>query len=251
LRPFSSQSFVFASLSSNAGGDLLVQAAPQARGPEPPQEEVVLWERNGTLRLLDLDSRGPITLVPQGGAMIVPEDDGLALRTLPPRPPARRQLLPGSRDLSSFCPVAGRALLTRHWPDFRRSLELVEPDQAPKSLWLGREALLASACSRGGERVWALLLDGIERPELTVLALSRDSGERRQRLEGWELEPGTGLSYDPTTDRLLLALRPLQSPGTGPGSSRGESQAALIDASSLELSLLEGPVRQVSWMPPG
>jgi hypothetical protein len=250
LQPFSSQSFVFASLSSNASGDLLVQAGTQASGPEPPQEEVVLWERSGGRRSLELDPRGPIALVPQGGSMIVPESDGLALRTLPPRP-SRRQLLPGSRDLSSFCPVAGRALLTRHWPDFRRSLELVEPAQAPKSLWLGPEALLASACSRGGERVWALLLDGIERPELTVLALSRDGGERRQRLEGWELEPGTGLSYDPTTDRLLLALRPLQPPGSAPASSRAEPQAALIDATSLELTMLKGPVRQVSWMPPG
>ncbi len=250
LQPFSSLTYVFASLSSNANGDLLVQAAAQALGPEPPQEEVVLWERGGSRRSLELDPRGPIALVPQGGSMIVPEADGLALRSLPPRP-ARRQLLPGSRDLSSFCPVAGRALLTRHWPDFRRSLELVEPAQAPKTLWLGQEALLASACSRGGDRVWALLLDGIERPVLTVLVLSRDGGERRQRLVGWELEPGTGLSYDPTTDRLLLALRPLQLPEPALGSSRAEPQAALIDATSLELTTLKGPVRQVSWLPPG
>ncbi|MCP9841230.1 hypothetical protein KBY93_11390 [Synechococcus sp. J7-Johnson] len=250
LQPFSTHAYVFASLSSNASGDLLVQAAAQALGPEPPQEEVVLWERGGSRRSLGLDPRGPIALVPQGGAMIVPESDGLALRTLPPRP-ARRQLLPGSRDLSSFRPVGGRPLPPRHWPDFRRSLELVEPAQAPKTLWLGQEALLASACSRGGDRVWALLLDGIEQPVLTVLALSRDGGERRQRLLGWELEPGTGLSYDPTTDRLLLALRPLQLPAPALGSSRAEPQAGLIDATSLELTMLKGPVRQVSWLPPG
>ncbi|MDM7937272.1 MAG: hypothetical protein QUV06_07435 [Cyanobium sp. CZS 48M] len=250
LEPFSSESFVFANLSSNINGDLLVQAAAQAPGRELPQEEVVLWERNGSRRRLELDPRGPIALVPQGGALVVPEADGLALRSLPPLP-ERRQLLPGSRDLSSFCPVAGRALLSRHWPDFRRSLELVEPAQAPRTLWLGSEALLASACSRGGERVWALLLDGIERPELTLLALSRGGGERRQRLEGWELEPGTGLSYDPTTDRLLLALRPLQGSEPALGSSRAEPQAALIDATSLELTLLKGPVRQVSWLSPG
>ncbi len=258
LQPFSSQSFVYARLSSNDNGDLLVQAAPASRGRddpgeewsqalEPPQEEVVLWGRSGSRRRLDLEARGPVALVPQGGSMIVPEADGLALRTLPPRP-ARRQLLPGSRDLSSFCPVAGRALLARHWPDFRRSLELVEPAQAPRTLWLGQEALLASACSRGGERVWALLLDGIERPELTVLALGGAGGERRLTLKGWELEPGTGLSYDPTADRLLLALRPLVSPGTAMGQPRPEPRAALLDATSLELSVLDGPVRRVSWL---
>jgi hypothetical protein len=65
------------------------------------------------------------------------------------------------------------------------------------------------------------------------------------------LEPGTGLSYDPTTDRLLLALRPLQLPAPALGSSRAEPQTALIDATSLELTMLKGPVRQVSWLPPG
>lgn len=259
LQSFSSRNFVFASLSSNDNGDLLVQAAPDplgagapgegwSQGLEPPQEEVILWGRSGSRRRLDLEARGPVALVPQGGSMIVPEADGLALRSLPPRP-ARRQLLPGSRDLSSFCPVAGRALLTRHWPDFRRSLELVEPSKAPRTLWLGQEALLASACSRGGERVWALLLEGIERPELTVLALGGTGGERRLTLKGWELEPGTGLSYDPTADRLLLALRPLASPDpASPGQPRPEPRAALLDATSLELTVLEGPVRRVSWL---
>lgn len=52
------------------------------------------------------------------------------------------------------------------------------------------------------------------------MALSREGGERWQRLEGWDLEPGTGLTCDPTTDRLLLTM-------------------------------LKGLVRQVSWLPPG
>jgi len=161
-------------------------------------------------------------------------------------------VLPGSRDLSSFCPVAGRALLVRHWPDFRRSLELVEPGQAPRSLWLGSEGLVASACSRSGERVWALLIEGVGQPRLTLLALNR-AGQVLQRrpLEGWELEPGTGLDYDPTGDRLLLALRPLLPIGVAGRSAAPQAQAALIDATSLELTLLGKPVRQVRWLVAG
>ena len=111
-------------------------------------------------------------LLPGGGAVVVPEIDGLSLRDLPPRPP-RRQTLPGSRDLSSFCPRAGRALLVRHWPDYRRSLELVEPGLAPRQLWIGtpgpgghglqprRRAGLGAARGRAG------------RPALTLMALDR------------------------------------------------------------------------------
>jgi hypothetical protein len=186
-------------------------------------------------------------LLPGGGAVVVPESEGLTLHDLPPRP-TRRQTLPGSRDLSSFCPQAGRALLLRHWPDFRRSLELVEPGQPPRQLWIGPEALVASACDRGGERVWALLVEGMGRPELTLLAIERRGAAlRRQRLVGWELEPGTGLHYDPATDRLLAAMRRLGPPGSAPEPAR----PVLIEAASLALQPLEREVRQAVWLPPG
>jgi len=82
------------------------QAAPR----QPGNDQLVLWERGGGRSILEIESSGPVALLPQGGELIVPEQEGLALRTLPPRP-IQRQVLPGSRDLSSFCPVAGRALL--------------------------------------------------------------------------------------------------------------------------------------------
>ena len=88
-----------------------------------------LWPRSGGEQRLALEASGPMQLLPEGGGLVVPELEGLSLRNLPGRPP-RRQLLPGSRDLSSFCPRGGRALLVRHWPDYRRSLELVEPGQS-------------------------------------------------------------------------------------------------------------------------
>ena len=106
------------------------------------------------------------------------------------------------------------------------------------------------------------MIEGIGRPTLTVLALDRQGKELgRQRLEGWELEPGTGLHYDPTGDRLLLALRALPPPGSEPvlsASSVGgllpepaTAQPALIDANTLQLSLVERAVRRVGWLPPG
>ena len=186
-------------------------------------------------------------LLPEGDAVVVPGPEGLSLQALPPRPP-RLQTLPGNRDLSAFCPRSGRALLVRHWPDYRRSLELVEPGQAPRQLWIGSEALVASACAGGGERIWALLIDGTGQPELTLLALDRRGKLlRRQRLTGWELEPGTGLSFDPSGDRLLAALRrlgPIKQPPA-------PAQAVLIDAHSLQLQPLQRQVRQVIWLPAG
>jgi hypothetical protein len=248
LQRLSGEPLLFAQLSSNRAGDLLVQSSPR----QPGQASTVLWRQGGGRQTLALEASGPIALLPQGGAVIVPEIEGLSLRTLPPQP-ARRQVLPGSRDLSSFCPVAGRALLMRHWPDFRRSLELVEPGQPPRTLWLGSAGLAASACSRGGERVWALLIEGINQPRLVLLSLDqRGRVLQRRELAGWELEPGTGLHYDPTGDRLLLTLRPLALTTTPAGRpQRQEAQAALIDATSLQLTLLEHPVRQVSWLVAG
>lgn len=251
-RLLSRQPLQFAHLSSNSRGEVLLQAAAQGSATErtllwPPQAGVWLggWGRGG--RDLALTASGPMHLLPGGGAVVVPRSEGLELVTLPPRPP-RRQTLPGSRDLVAFCPQAGRALLLRHWPDFRRSLELVEPGQAPRQLWLGPEGLAAAACARGGDRVWALLVAGLRRPELSLLALDRrGTVVARRRLEGWEPEPGTALQLDPSSGRLLATLRPIGADGQ----PAREPRAVLIDATTLELDPLPLPLRQAVWMPAG
>ena len=243
-QPLGGPAQVFVHLSGNRRGELLEQSG----GTTPGSLATRLWPPSGRPRQLELEASGPMRLLPGGGAVVVPGLDGLSLHHLPPRPP-RRETLPGSRDLSSFCPRAGRALLVRHWPDYRRSLELVEPGQAPRQLWIGPQALVASACAGGGERIWALLLEGVGRPELTLLALDRSGrvlGSRR--LDGWELEPGTGLHHDPATDRLLAALRPVAPPGRPPAPAR----PVLIDAKELTPSApLALTVRQVLWLQPG
>jgi hypothetical protein len=234
----------FAHLSADRRGALLVQAG----GPGPGEPRTLYWPAGGGgPRSLPIRATGPIRLLPEGGAAVVPEPEGLGLHTLPPRPTGR-QTLPGSRDLSSFCPQAGRALLVRHWPDYRRSLELVEPGRPPRQLWIGEEALVASACAGGGDQVWALLVAGTGRPELTLLALDGEGRVlRRQRLAGWELEPGTDLNHDPTGHQLLASLRPLGPAGAPPQPPR----PVLIDADTLALQPLPVTARLAIWLPPG
>jgi hypothetical protein len=234
---------LFAHLSSNRRGDLLVQSGSL----EPGSSSTVLHGSGGRKQTLSWEASGPMLLAPEEGTVLVPGPEGLNLHTLPPLPP-RRQTLPGSRDLSSFCPQAGRALLVRHWPDFRRSLELVEPGQPPRQLWLGKHAVLASACSRGGQRSWALLLDGIRRPQLSVVAFDNQGRQLARRiLTGWEAEPGTGLQWDPSSGQLLAVLRPWASAN----GRRQPARAALIDGERLEVRVLGPAVGQAQWLPAG
>jgi hypothetical protein len=229
---------LFAHLSSDQQGSLLVQASSRSLG----KAEVALWPPEGRPRSLELKASGPIRLLPQGGRAVVPERDGLALRTLPPLPP-RRSFLPGSRDLGSFCPEAGRALLVRHWPDYRRSIEWLEPGRPPRQLWLGEDAVVASACAGGGEGLWALLLSGLSQPRMDLLPLDR-SGRTQDRLalEGLELEPGTGLFHDPARQQLLLQVRER-------GKRRGGSRVAVVDLRRGAVRLLPGEVRQLGLLP--
>lgn len=234
------QPLIYAHLSSNQTGALLVQSSEQLSA----ESHLQLWPPEGNAETLKLAASGAIQLVPQGGWLVLPETDGLALRSLPPLAP-QRQFLPGSRDLSSFCPEAGRALLVRHWPDYRRSLEFLEPGRPPRQIWVGNEALVASACAGGGERLWVLLISGLRVPELEILELNRQGKQlRRQRLQGLELDPGSGLHYDPASQQLLLLLRPLNRPQ----GAASLAQATLLDASSLRARPLVGGVRQVGWL---
>jgi len=243
-RPLVRGQLLFAHLSSDRRGDLLVQSSGGA------QEVVTLLPRSGGRLDLPLRAGGAMRLLPEGGGVVLPTPEGLALVDLPPRPP-RRQMLPGSRDLLAFCPRSGRALLLRHWPDYRRSLERVEPGLPPRQLWLGSAAVVGGACAGSGERVWLLLLDGQERPVLSLLALdARGAILRQRRLEGWELEPGAGLHFDPGTQQLLTTLRPA-------GADQGESppsaasRPVLIDASTLEATPIQRSARLSLWLPPG
>ncbi len=241
LQALLTEPLIFAHLSSNRRGDLLVQWSARALG----RSITSFWaggQPASRPKELALEASGPMQLLPEGAALVMPELEGLSLRNLPGKP-ERRQLLPGSRDLSSFCPVSGRALLVRHWPDFRRSLELVEPGLAPRQLWLDQDAVLSSACDRGGERVWLLLSHWRNAQHNRLLELNRQGQIVRERdLSGWEVEPGVPMAYDPTRQQLLLTLRP---------QGRPEAQPVLIPVRDLVLQPVEKTVRQSLWLPPG
>jgi hypothetical protein len=236
---------LFAHLSVDRRGSLLVQSG----GLSASDGKLVLWPPRGAQDVLSLKASGPVRLLPEGGGLVVPEREGLSLQSLPPRPP-RRDLLPGSRDLVAFCPRAGRALLVRHWPDYRRSLELVEPGRSPRQLWIGPQAVVAAACGGAGERVWMLLVEGLAQPTLTLVELDRRGSLRSSRtLQDWELEPGAGLHHDPTGDRLLTVLRPHAS--TTANAAPPPPQVVLIDTTDLMPRPLGRSGRQAVWLPPG
>jgi hypothetical protein len=96
-----------------------------------------------------------------------------------------------------------------------------------------------------------VLMEGVGRPDLSLVVLNRQGRLlRRQPLPDWELEPGSGLHYDPVTDSLVVALRRLE-PEASPRNRTAGAEAVRIDATSLQLKPLGRPVRLVGWLPAG
>ena len=211
---------LFAHLSSNLVGDLLVQTG----GLTPGSERIELIRSDGSRRDLDILASGPLQLLPAGGGVVVPAYNGLALQPLVDTgQPA--QMLPGSRELGAFCAASGRAVLIRHWPDYRRSIELVIPGLAPQELLLGEQAVLAVACNGSGKRVWAVLG-----------RWQGDKGARNRAVDGdgnipetadtLDVEVGTPMQFDPVSRQLLVTLtQPTMNDGrwTARGNARFES----------------------------
>lgn len=226
----------FAHISSNRRGDLLLQL-----GGEIPGDEQALWiDAGGRRHTLRLDLAGPVRLLPEGQGMVVPTPDGLELRSLSGQE-ARPQILPGSRVLTSFCPATGQALLMRHWPDYRRSLERVQPGAAPITLWIGQEAVMAASCNQSGDRLWMLLNRWQGHSTYTLVRLDgRGRIATQRRLDPWIPEPGLPLSYDAAADQLLLTLR---------RDPREPARAALLDGQSLQMRILPEPISQALWLP--
>lgn len=155
--------------------------------------------------------------------------------------------VPVARRMIAVGAPLGTALGFLFAPDYSRSLELLEPGLAPKQLWLGTEALLATACSGGGERVWLLLLSGIRKPQLELLELNKQ-GKTVQRvpLTDKELDPGSKLHYDATRQVLLLLLRQKSSNYQQPAPAK----AHLINTNSYSIEVIPGSATQVGWLPP-
>ena len=230
---------LFGHLSSNLNGDLLLQTG----GIFPGSERVELINADGQRQKLSQISSGPMELIPAGGGLVVPSYDNLSLRPLIDngRPP---QSLPGSRELGAFCAASGRAVLIRHWPDYRRSIELVIPGLAPRQLWLGEKSVLGVACDGSGERIWAVLGEWTGDRGIHTILLMDGAGTqlKQQPLAPWSMKGGTPVQFDPVSQQLLLTvIQP----------ERRESHPALMDASKLEWrKILPIDVGEAQWLAP-
>ena len=240
LESGASGSLLFAHLSSNQLGELLVQLG----GFEPDSDRVWIQSQGKEQRPLDLEASGPLRLLPDGNGLVLPSYDGLELLPLNASlDGGARQSLPGSREVKAFCSGSGRALLVRHWPDYRRSLELVIPARPPQQVWLGEAGVMAAACDNGGERLWLVLREAGLRTEDVLLQLDSKGQEIRRRALGpWRLSSGAELDYDPVSDQLLTVV---QKPAADHG------RIALISGSSLSLEVLEQPAVLARWLPAG
>ena len=240
IQSLASGSLLFAHLSSNQRGELLVQVG----GIKAGSDRTWIRSANAKRRDLDLEVAGAIRLLPDGSGLVVPSYDGLDLLPMNPDQQGNSpQSLPGSRELKSFCSGSGRAVLLRNWPDYRRSIELVIPGQPPRQVWLGEAGVMATACDNRGEKIWIVLRDASPtlRDEL-LLVNSSGSVLKRRYFPGWYLASGAVLDVDPATNRLLTVMT------DGDGLRR---RAALIDGSSLEFELLKPQVVLARWLPAG
>ena len=155
------------------------------------------------------------------------------------------QVLPGSRELGAFCATSGRAVLVRHWPDYRRSIELVIPGLAPRQLHLGEQAVLAVSCNGSGDRIWAVL--GIWQGRRSQHELVQFNSEgtvlKRRNLAPWTLSPGTGMEHNPVGNTLLMTLNQPDLKG---------GRAALIEADTLRVrEVMDEPIKEARWLPAG
>ena len=239
LELLAEQDVLFGHLSSNLNGDLLLQTG----GLLPESERIELIEADGSRQPLRPLSSGPMELLPAGGGLVVPGYDSLSLQPLVDNG-RQPQSLPGSRELGAFCAASGRAVLIRHWPDYRRSIELVIPGLAPRQLWLGETAVLGVACDGSGKRIWAVLGEWSGQRGLHTIVQLDDDGQELQRadLGDWSMKGGTPFQFDPVTRRLLLTV--IQ---TG----QREAYPALMDADNLAWeAILPIAVGEAQWLNP-
>ena len=182
-------------------------------------------------------------LLPAGGGLVVPGQDSLRLQPLVDNGKPG-QLLPGRRELGAFCAASGRAVLIRHWPDYRRSIELVIPGQAPRQLWLGEEAVLGVACNGSGTRIWAVIGEWSGQRGLHRIVQIDAEGQELQRadLEPWVMKGGTPLQFNQVTRHLLLTvMKPNQR----------EAHPALMNADNLAWeTILPIDVGEAQWLNP-
>ncbi len=232
---------VFAFLSSNQHGELLVQVG----GEEPGSDRIWVQNGKGEMQNLNLKATSPIRLIPDGSGLVMSSFNGLEL--MPLLRNERRgspQILPGVRELKAFCSGSGRAVLAKILSGHRHSVELVIPGSPPKQVWMGeKKIVMAAGCDNGGKRIWVVLRKKSHRPNDLILLLDSDGNILKQRdLSPWLLAPNSRLDYDPVGDQLLLTLRRKNSK---------IFRLALIQSDALTVTTLEKEIKNSRWLPAG
>jgi hypothetical protein len=160
--------------------------------------------------------------------------------------PKQAQMLPGSREIGAFCAASGRAVLIRHWPDYRRSIELVVPGQAPQQLLLSEKAVMGVACDGSGKRIWAVLGVWKETGGQHELVLINDEGSvlNQRQLAPWLMKSGTAIGYNPVSQQLLMTV-------ISPEQTGRAGRPALIDAETLlPKQVLPVDIGEALWLQP-
>jgi len=267
-RPLPGPATLYSHFSSSNRGQLLLQGvssgALEKPADHPPFLQIFqpnqakglrhLWRPDQPWRQtapLDHQPAGPATLLPSGDGLVLPDENGLVVVSLPPLPP-QRHLLPGNRDLKTFCGAGQRAVVLEHQPDYVKTIELLRPGLAPEVMWEGEAAVLAVACNEIAERIWLLTVDGV----------LRDDGQPQQDIFLLEVQPGHGvvaalhltdhslsaassLHYDPVTHRLLTVLG---------HTAENRSEALLINLTAPgqqgppQLTAIDKPMDMAYWL---
>ena len=136
-------------------------------------------------------------------------------------------------------------MLIRHWPDYRRSIEMVVPGQAPKQLHLGDQAVLGVACGNQGERIWAVLGRWEQqRGNHELVLIKPEEEEKQHRAQApWALKAGSPIQWNPVTNELLMTM-------TQPNQT--DAHAGLINADSLQIiKMINEPISEAQWLNAG
>ena len=271
-RPLPDPTTLYSHFSSSNTGLLLLQGVSRAALEQPADHPPFLrlfqpgqtWQPRWLGRQdqpwrqvmpLDQQPAGPVELLPSGDGIVFPDENGLVVVSLPPLPP-QRQLLPGNRDLKTFCGAGQRAVVLEHQPDYIKTIELLRPGLAPEVVWEGEAAILAVACDETAEHIWLLTVDGVLRdgqPHQDILLLEVQPGHgvvTALALTDHGLSATPTLHYDPVTHRLLTVLE--RTAETQDGETRSEALLITLTAPGQQappqVSSINKPMDIAYWM---
>ena len=271
-RPLPGPATLYSHFSSSNTGRLLLQGVSSAALESPTDHPpfLQLFQPGPARRLpwlqrqdqswrqvvpLDHQPSGPVELLPSGDGLVLPDENGLVVISLPPLSP-QRQLLPGNRDLKTFCGAGQRAVVLEHQPDYVKTIELLRPGLAPEVVWEGEAAVLAVACDETAERIWLLTVDGVlqdGRPRQDVLLLEVQPGHgvvTALHLTDHSPSATPTLHYDPVTHRLLTVLERVAE--SHDAKTRSEALLITLTAPGQQvpprLSSINKPMDMAHWM---